>query len=77
VKRKVGAVSYELAFPHVNKIHNVFHVSCLKTTLGHHIVINEELPLENEGKLIMLTKEILDVRERKLRNMEIKEYLVK
>jgi hypothetical protein len=30
VKRKVGTIAYELELPQERKIHNVFHVSCLK-----------------------------------------------
>jgi hypothetical protein len=78
VKRKVGAVAYELELPHGRKLHNVFHVSCLKRALGQHIVTNEELPLvDEEGQLILIPEEILEVREKKLRNMNIKEYLIK
>jgi len=60
VKRKVGVVSYELELPHGSKIHNVFYVSCLKRTLGQHIVVNEELPLvDDEGQVILIPEEIL------------------
>ena len=34
VSRRVGEVAYEIEFPLGNKIHNVFHVSCLKKALG-------------------------------------------
>jgi hypothetical protein len=78
VNRKVGAVEYELDFPQSSKIHNVFHVSCLKRAIGQHIIPIEELPpLDEEGKLILIPEEVLEVREKKLRRRSIKEYLVK
>jgi hypothetical protein len=46
--------------------------------LGKHITTSTELPpLDEEGQLILVPEEILEVRERKLRNKTIKEYLVK
>jgi len=47
--RKVREVAYELGLPKGRKIHNVFHVSCLKKSLGEQIVVLVELPpLDNE-----------------------------
>jgi hypothetical protein len=50
VNRRVGVVAYELDLSHDSKIHNVFHVSCLKRAIGKHIIPIEELPpLDEEG----------------------------
>ena len=65
--RKVGEVAYELELPHESKIHNVFHVSNLKKTLGQHIALSTELPpLDDEGLLILVPEQIIQTRERKL-----------
>ena len=78
VIQKVGEVAYELELLEESKIHNVFHVSSLKKTLGQHIAPSTELPpLYDEGLLVLILEQILQVRERKLRNKVIREYLVK
>jgi hypothetical protein len=78
VNRKVGAVAYELDLPQGNKIHNVFHVTCLKRAIGKHIIPIEELStLDEEGQLILVPEEVLEVREKRLRNRSIREYLIR
>ena len=53
VIRKVGEVAYQLEHPMESKIHNAFHVSCLKKVIGKHISISNTLPpLDDEGKLV-------------------------
>ena len=75
--RKVGEVAYELELPQESKIYNVFHVSSLKKTLGQHIAPSTELPpLDDEGLLILIPEQIIQTRERKLKNRVIREYLV-
>ena len=75
--QKVGEVAYELELPTRSKIHNVFHVSCLKKVIGQHISVLETLPpLDDEGQLILIPERIVKTRERKLRSRTIKEYLV-
>ena len=44
VVRKVGEVAYELELLKESKIHNVFHVSNLKKTLGQHIAPSTKFP---------------------------------
>ena len=60
VVRKVGEVAYELELSEERKIHNVFHVSNLKKTVGQHIAPSTELPpLDDEGLLVLIPKRIL------------------
>ena len=77
VIRHVGEVSYELKLPQGRRIHNVFHVSCLKRVLGHQVTTSVDLPpLDDEGHLVLELKAILESRERKLRSGTIREFLV-
>ena len=60
-----------------SKIHNVFHVSCIKKVIGQKILVSYALPpLDDEGKLFLIPSKILRTRERRLRSRTIKEYFV-
>ena len=76
--RRIGQVAYELELPQGSKIHNVFHVSCLKKALGQQVTAIEELPpTDDEGHLVLQPEAIINTRERKLWSRTVKEYLVR
>jgi hypothetical protein len=78
INKKVGAVAYELELPQGRRVHNVFHVFCLKKAIGQHITPIEVFPpLDEEGQLVFISEEILEVQEKKLRKRSIKEYLIR
>jgi hypothetical protein len=67
-----------MELPQGSRIHNVFHVSCLKRAINQHITPIEVLPpMDEEGQLVLILEKILEVREKRLRKRSIKEYLTK
>ena len=75
---RVGEVAYELELPTGSRIHNIFHVSCLKKALGQQVSATEELPpTDDEGHLVLQPEAIIDTRERQLRSSTVREYLVR
>ena len=77
IVKKVGEFYCELDLLAEIKIHNVFHVSCLKKEIGRQVVMSKVLhSLDNGGNLVSIPKDIFQVRERRSINRIIKEYLM-
>eukprot|EP00253_Pinus_taeda_P013319 PITA_13319 len=73
-----GWVERQFELPQGSKIHNVFHVSCLKKALGQHVTVTDELPpADDEGHLVLQPEAIIDTRERQLRSRMVREFLVR
>jgi hypothetical protein len=78
VNKRIGVIAHELDLPQGSRIHNVFHVLCLKRAIDKHITPMKEFPpMDEEGQLVLILEEILEFREKKLRKISIREYLVK
>jgi len=78
ISRKISQVAYGLDLPNHSRIHNVFHVSCLKKVLGNQQKAQTVLPtLDEEGRIVLEPEAIIATRERRLRSRIIKEYLIK
>jgi len=78
ISKKISQVAYGLDLPTNSRIHNVFHVSCLKKVLGQQQKAQTILPImDNEGRIVLEPEAILATRERRLRSRIIKEYLIK
>ena len=78
VLQKVGTMAYKLELLASLRVHPVFHVSCLKKVIGENLPVQTILPeLDEEGKIILEPKVVMEKRTRQLRNRSISEYLIK
>jgi hypothetical protein len=69
--------AYTLDIPNKERLHDVFHVYCLKK-LGNDMVTQIRNPLiDAKGKLILELEGILEVRSRKLHIRQISMYKMK
>ncbi|WP_208972681.1 hypothetical protein, partial [Escherichia coli] len=59
-------------------VHNVFHVSLLKKYIPNpdHVLNDEQIVLPTQGILQLQPNQILETRERSLRNRVIRDHLV-
>ena len=78
ILRRIGEQSYELALPPTLHVHNVFHVSLLKTYVADpsHVLNLDGTILVNQQEFQMEPDQILEVKEKRLRNRTIREALV-
>ena len=78
ILQRVGEKSYKLALrPHLH-VHNVFHVNLLKQYIPNtdHILSCDDSILVTHEEFQMEPEQILNVKEKQLRNRTIREVLV-
>ncbi|MCO5558310.1 hypothetical protein L7F22_011890 [Adiantum nelumboides] len=79
IVKVISDQAYKLGLPPNLKVHDVFHVSLLKTSVPNpdQILDVEQIVVPAQGVLELQLDYILETRERKLRNRSIIEHLVK
>ena len=71
-------MAYALYIPNKGKIHDVFHVSCLKKNVGSAIQMQIELcMLDDDEELVLELDCILEIKTIKVRSRRVNEYLMK
>jgi hypothetical protein len=78
VLHNIFTMAYKLELSASSRVHHVFNVSCLKKVIGDKIPVQTILPEpDEEGKIILDTEFINDIRIHQLRNRLISKYLIK
>ena len=77
ILQKIGQVSYKLDLPPKSRLHPTFHVSCLKSKLGQHVVSIPTLPcVDLEGIISLDPAAILQENTHQLRHRTITQVFV-
>ena len=58
-------MAYKLELPASSRVHQVFHVSCLKKVIGENLPVQTILPeLDEEGKITLEPEAVMETRTR-------------
>ena len=78
ILQRIGEQSYKLALPEHLHLHNVFHVSLLKKYVpsAEHVLDLDDNVLVNQEEFQMEPEQILEMKEKQLRNRTVREVLV-
>nr|MDZ8005329.1 RNase H-like domain-containing protein [Nostoc sp. DedSLP05] len=78
IRQKISDVAYALDIPNRGRLHDVFHVSCLKKQVGQGSSTQTEIPItDEEGRFVLEPECILEIASRQLRNRTTTRYKVK
>ena len=71
-------MAYKLELPPSSRVHIVLHACLLKKVIGDNIIVQTILPeINEEEKIIIEPKTILETQIKKLQNQAITKYLIK
>ena len=78
ILQRIGEQSYKLALPEHLHVHNVFHVNLLKKYVpsAEHVLDLDDNVLVNQEEFQMEPEQILEMKEKQLRNRIVREVLV-